>query len=129
MNITAGARAIAQNNLESIAAACHQANRMWCDAHGDVVLPVWSSLPEPIQKSTVRGVLFALVPGTTPESQHQAWMADRLAEGWTLGPVKDVVLKTSPNLVPYDQLPAEQRAKDVLFRGVVNAFMMAYSVE
>jgi hypothetical protein len=48
-------------------------------------------------------------------------MADKEADGWKHGPVKDPEKKEHPCMVPYGQLPAEQRAKDYLFIAVVKA--------
>ena len=46
-----------------------------------------------------------------------------VADGWVYGIVKDPESKTHPCLVPYQDLPAEQRIKDSLFgltvRGVL----------
>lgn len=43
---------------------------------------------------------------------HDVWAAGRIAEGWTLGEVKDPAAKTTPLLVPYDQLPESEKAYD-----------------
>ena len=47
-----------------------------------------------------------------PQDNHDNWMKFRLEEGWVYGPVKDVEAKTHPDLVPYDELPEVERAKD-----------------
>ena len=41
------------------------------------------------------------------------------AAGWTYGETKSEGARTHPNLVPYDQLPVDQKAKVDLFIGVV----------
>jgi hypothetical protein len=46
-------------------------------------------------------------------------MAHKIAEGWVYGAVKDPEAKTHPCIMPFDDLPPEQRAKDYIFRGVV----------
>lgn len=51
--------------------------------------------------------------------QHDAWSETKFKEGWVYGEVKDAEAKTHPCLVPYDELPVEQRAKDTLFANVV----------
>jgi hypothetical protein len=51
-------------------------------------------------------------PDRTPEQSHELWMADRIANGWKFGPVKDKVKKTHPDLVPYDLLPEVEKLKD-----------------
>lgn len=43
---------------------------------------------------------------------HDVWAAGRIAEGWTYGPVRDAAAKTTPLLVPYDQLPESEKAYD-----------------
>lgn len=43
---------------------------------------------------------------------HEVWSASRIAEGWTYGPRRDDVLKTTPCLVPYDELPEEEKRYD-----------------
>lgn len=43
---------------------------------------------------------------------HEAWAKGRRSEGWVYGPRKDSIAKTTPCLVPYDQLPEEEKAYD-----------------
>ena len=40
---------------------------------------------------------------------------------WSYGEVKDAEAKTHPCLIPYDQLPEFQKAKDKLFVAIVDA--------
>ena len=56
-----------------------------------------------------------------PEASHESWMKQKLEEGWKYGPVKDPERKEHHCIVPFDQLPREQQAKDFLFRAVVHA--------
>jgi len=48
---------------------------------------------------------------------------DKVSDGWIYGSEKDADLKMHPCIVPFEDLPAEQQAKDVLFRAVVKALM------
>lgn len=43
---------------------------------------------------------------------HENWAARRRAEGWRWGPRRDDAAKTHPCLVPYDDLPDEEKAYD-----------------
>ena len=44
--------------------------------------------------------------------EHERWMEERLANGWTVGP-KDIDKKTTPwLLVSYEELPDEEQEKD-----------------
>lgn len=73
--------------------------------------------------SLLAGVRRVLAnPGETPEENHEAWMAHRRGEGWTHGPVKDVVQRVHPSLVPYAVLPVTERAKNAIFLGVVRRY-------
>ena len=46
------------------------------------------------------------------ENVHEVWAKGRVAEGWTYGPVRSDEKKQTPCLVPYDQLPEEEKAYD-----------------
>ena len=43
---------------------------------------------------------------------HEVWSANRIADGWTYGPVRDDAKKETPCLVPYEDLPEEEKAYD-----------------
>ena len=46
------------------------------------------------------------------ENVHEVWAAGRLAEGWVYGKKRDGALKTTPCLVPYDELTEQERDYD-----------------
>lgn len=46
------------------------------------------------------------------ENVHDVWAAGRIAEGWTYGEVKDLEKKTTPQLVPYGELPEGEKEYD-----------------
>ncbi len=105
-----------------IARVCHEANRAICDTFGDHSQKSWAEAEQGQRDSAIRGVAFAVdTPDATPEEQHSAWVRDKLGAGWTHGLEKNAEAKTHPCLVPYDELPPEQRVKDAVFRAVVLA--------
>lgn len=109
-------------NIQKIATICHETNRAYCAAIGDNSQKPWTEAEEWQRESAVKGVKYALANLDAPDSaQHDAWMADKVADGWIHGDIKDATVKTHPCIVPFDQLPLEQQAKDALFRAVVNA--------
>lgn len=112
--------------LEKIAEVCHEANRAICEAIGDDSQLPWDKAAGWQRESARKGVLFTLKnPDLTPADQHNAWMRDKAAEGWKYGPVKDAEEKTHPCMVPYEELPAEQKVKDHVFRAIVKAMIKA----
>src|SRR6185369_12133527 len=72
--------------------------------------------------SAVMGVEFNLQNPDAPASaSHDSWLKQKKEEGWRYGPVKNAEEKTHPCYVPYEELPAEQQAKDHLFKSIVAA--------
>lgn len=107
-----------EKRVEAIARACHEANRAWCEAHGDHSQAVWSNAEQWQRESAIEGIQVAL-DGATPEQQHEAWCESKRRDGWQHGLVKDADAKTHPCLVPYDRLPEMQKIKDALFGSIV----------
>jgi hypothetical protein len=113
---------VSVGNNEEIARVCHEANRAICEASGDHSQKPWDEAEQWQRDSALRGVEFALANPSAPASaQHDAWSADKTKDGWTHGAVKDADAKTHPCLVPYDDLPFNQRVKDHVFRAIVAA--------
>lgn len=109
-------------NRELIARVAHEVNRAYCASLGDTSQPAWEEAPDWQRQSALAGVDMHLAnPDATPEQSHESWLAQKTADGWTHGDVKDPEKKQHPCFLPYAELPAEQRAKDYLFRGVVHA--------
>ena len=46
------------------------------------------------------------------ENVHEVWAASRIAQGWSYGPVRDDEKKQTPCLVPYADLPEEEKQYD-----------------
>lgn len=102
------------------AIAAHEVNRAYCAALGDDSQKPWAEAEAWQRQSAIAGVqAIAANPDMTPEQSHEGWMALKEAEGWVYGEEKDVEAKTHPCMVPYDELPVEQRAKDAIFGTVV----------
>lgn len=43
---------------------------------------------------------------------HEVWAKGRVEQGWTYGEERDDTLKKHPCLVPYEDLPEEEKAYD-----------------
>ena len=110
------------SKVNSIARVCHEVNRAYCEALGDTSQPPWSKAPQWQQDSATMGVRLHLSnPEAGAEASHVSWMNQKLADGWKYGPVKDPEKKEHHCLVPFNELPVDQQAKDYIFRAVVHA--------
>lgn len=106
-------------NVNDIARACHEANKCLCEGLGDFSQKRWGVAEDWQRDSAVKGVEYFINNPDAPDSaQHDAWMDDKLADGWVYGKEKDADNKTHPCLVAFDKLPAGQQAKDTLFKAV-----------
>ena len=114
-------------NQVQIARICHEVNRAYCQALGDNSQPAWEDAPQWQRDSAILGVtLHTENPDAGPQASHESWMAQKVAEGWTYGPEKLPELKQHHCIVPFDELPVAQQAKDFIFRAVVHATHAAY---
>jgi hypothetical protein len=107
--------------IEQIAEVCHEANRGYQSAFYDFGIPVarsWDDIDDEFRDSVRQGVK-GIQEGNTPEESHQGWIDFKVAHGWKYGLLKNEVLKEHPCLVPYDELPEDQRRKDDLFQAIV----------
>lgn len=108
--------------IEQIARICHEANTALCVGIGDYSQTSWDEAPEWQRTSAVGNVRFHLNNPDAPASaSHENWMREKLDGGWQYGEVKDADARTHPCIVPFEQLPPEQQAKDHLFKAIVDA--------
>jgi len=108
--------------LARIAKTAHEVNRAYCASIGDTSQPSWEGAPEWQRESALLGVtniLSGVV--TTPAQSHESWIKQKLADGWVWGKNKNAALKEHPCMVPYVDLPPEQKVKDALFYAVVTS--------
>jgi len=110
--------------IELIAETCHEVNRAYCKGHGDNSHKSWDKSPSWQKDSAIKGVHYRIEnPHSLPSQSHDSWLAQKLEEGWSYGPVKNVEHKTHPCVMGYDELPLQQRIKDILFTQVVDSFI------
>jgi len=109
-------------NIKDIAKVCHEANKLLCESQGDFSQVDWWDSPNWQRDSAINQIKFHLAnPDAGDSASHDAWMIEKTINGWIHGETKDAELKTHPCMVPFEQLPLEQQAKDTLFRSIVNA--------
>lgn len=108
--------------VQEIAEVCHEANRAYCKSINDNSQSIWGMAPNWQRLSAIKGVEFIMANPDAPASaSHDSWLAQKTADGWVYGAVKDADKKTHPCCVPYEQLIEEQKRKDYIFVAVVRA--------
>jgi hypothetical protein len=105
-----------------IARIAHEVNKAYCESRGDTTQLSWEQAPVWQKQSAENGVRLHLEnPNLGPEASHNSWMKEKIDLGWVHGDIKDAEAKTHPCIVPFDELPKEQQAKDFLFKAVCNS--------
>lgn len=69
--------------------------------------------PKPVDTSSVElsAELMELAE-LMAENVHEVWAVTRIAQGWTYGPERNDEEKKHPCLVPYSDLPEEEKVYD-----------------
>jgi len=109
-------------DVELIAMVCHEANRAYCATLGDDTQPSWEDASDWQRESVIDGVTFFLRHPTAPAFMaHDNWIRTKEDAGWSYGEIKDASALTHPCMLPWNELPDEQKRKDILFHNIVFA--------
>lgn len=65
---------------------------------------------------------------TLAAAEHLRWMRERVADGWTAGD-KDAARKTTPYLVPFEELPADITEYDRIFVREIPSLLLLAGLE
>ena len=69
--------------------------------------------PEPIDTSDVNlPEELAALAEDIAKNVHETWALNRIKEGWTYGETRDDYKKEHPCLVPYEELPENEKDYD-----------------
>ena len=96
---------------EDLARICHEAHlalRIGLNSSADDMH--FDALPQE-RKDVVISQVRLIRAGKSPDEVHQAWVDHQLEHGWRWGISRNLIQKTHPNLVPYGDLPVEEKAK------------------
>jgi hypothetical protein len=101
--------------ITQIAETVHEIQRVFCASIGET-LPTWENAID-MQATTINGVLDLIYEGPKAGAgfSHEKWMEKKIAEGWVYGEVRDWENKTHPSLIPFEELPLNEKTKDHLF--------------
>lgn len=118
---------VSQLDIEETARACHENNRIWCEYNNDFSQVSWDKAPENIKESARDGVRFHVSnPNAGAAGSHTNWLKFKIADGWVYGEKKDVVAKTHPLLIPYEELQPSDKIKDAFFHNLVHTLLRDY---
>ena len=110
--------------IEDIAKVAHEVNKAYCEALGDASQVDWADAPDWQKESAMLGVKFHIEnPNAGPQASHESWMNQKVNDGWVYGAKKDADAKTHHCIVPFNDLPVEQQAKDFIFRQAVHSLV------
>lgn len=128
------------DNIELLAKKTHENyNKVQVERNPDKELeyPRWEDLPQTLKFSNVRNAksminkLRKIYMYVSPEDtgnevlelseeeveylarvEHNSWMDERMTNGWTYGPKKNVTKKVSPYMIPYKELGEDIKELD-----------------
>lgn len=65
------------------------------------------------------------------ENVHENWAVERIADGWIYGEKRDDEKKTTPCLVPYDELPEREKDFDRItaMQSIKTILALGYKIE
>ena len=70
-------------------------------------------IPQPIDTSDVKlPEEFSLLVEQISKNVHEVWAETRINQGWKYGEQRNDELKTHPYLIPYENLPEEEKEFD-----------------
>ena len=70
-------------------------------------------IPQPIDTTDVKlPIEMEELVEKMSKNVHEVWAATRISQGWTYGNQRNDELKTHPFLIPYEELPEEEREYD-----------------
>lgn len=115
--------ALTDEEIDFIAEPCHGAYAAYVRAAYGEDAPAWADLDDKGRAFAREGVRrqFDELRLYTAADLHSQWMDRKAADGWKYGPVKDAAAKTHPSMVPYAELPNEEKQKDALFSSVAGS--------
>jgi len=119
------------NNIERIAEILYEATRREAEwSQRSIVPEAWNDRDDAFRKQFVQVIQNYLTMDKlpTPEEAHDSWVKAYTDMGWVYGPERDPVKKTHPDMVPFDQLPKDERDKDAIFLALIYAVRLLMTV-
>jgi RyR domain len=108
-------------NIEQISKFAYSVLSAYSESIGEKQKSDWKDLHSEKKQTFRRGVDAHMSnPDISEEQAHDLWIDEKLTQGWKWGMEKDEKKKEHPNMVPYNELPENQKAKSTIFKSIVN---------
>lgn len=107
---------------EKIAKLIYEATRVEADWSGRSIVPEeWERREEKFREQFVNIINKYISSDKlpTPSKAHASWMHSYFKMGWKYGKTRDTNKKTHPDLIPFEELPRDERDKDAIFLAFV----------
>lgn len=111
-----------EQSYEMIAQICHAAHNAYCETQGQSNMS-WENRSQKHRDTVINGVRMILEGEVnSPSRSHWKFVTQKIKDGWKYGEEYDVLEKTNPRLVSWDDLPMQEKMKDILFFNIVKTF-------
>ena len=115
--------------IAACARAAYEANRTFCIAIAEEVIPPPWEDAKPVWLSGISNTVEAVLIGDGPSSLHKKWLDVMSLAGWKYGVVKDSAKKESPKLASYNDLPGTAKRQYQLTVDIVRAMAKALDLK
>jgi hypothetical protein len=106
--------------FEQLAKFAHSVLAAYSESIGEEQT-AWDNMDPEAKQSFRRGIeAHQIKPDMSEGEAHAHWINEKDLDGWQWGAEKDEKKKQHPNMVPYNELPENQKAKATIFKSIVN---------
>ena len=113
---------VVMTNFQQISKLIYEATRLEAEWSERRIVPEpWDERDEKFRNQFVEVIkkYFQQEKLPTPEEAHNSWWEAYKKMGWKYGEKRDPEKKTHPDMVPYDELPQDEKEKDAIFLAFV----------
>jgi hypothetical protein len=121
-------------NQYKIAEILHNATSAIPRPDGSVIVP-WEALNDVLKDRAADTVdslmnkMWQFPHGMSDDYCHLVWYNNMIDMGWTYGPTYSFEQKLHPSMVPFNELPDDEKIKDAIWSGIVYALYPYYTEE
>lgn len=104
--------------IEYISKLIYEATRIEAGWSKRTIIPEeWEKRDVKFRKQFVKIIdtYLSLKKLPTPSEAHNSWMQSYFEMGWKYGKIRDVNKKIHPDLLPFEELPKDEKDKDAIF--------------